>query len=151
MTMGQKIVVLRDGRVEQAGTPLELYDTPRSLFVAGFIGTPAINVIGAHIKTGEASALLADGVTHVPVAGKYGDVDGKPVLLGIRPEHMEFVQRETPGSDTVVICNTPVGQIFASSKTRTSLQIGETIALRADDHKALLFNADSQLRLASLA
>ncbi|QCL97710.1 ABC transporter ATP-binding protein [Agrobacterium tumefaciens] len=160
MTMGQKIVVLRDGRVEQAGTPLELYDSPKSLFVAGFIGTPAINVVNAELKANQSSALLAGGQIKVPVLGKYGDMAPETVFLGIRPEHFEFVSAdtlgaipgtvhavETTGSDTVVICDTPVGQIFAASKNRTNLKIGETVALKADGEKALLFDTQSQLRL----
>jgi len=76
MTMGQKVVVLRDGRVEQAGTPLELYDLPDSIFVASFIGSPAINMMNATIGADGQSLALRDSQSRLPVPGHYS---GLPV------------------------------------------------------------------------
>ena len=84
MTMADRIVVMHDGIVEQIGTPLELYDFPRNLFVAAFIGSPSMNILGGHLSDG--CFLTADGtVIDLPFTppGKDGDL----VTLGIRPEH----------------------------------------------------------------
>ncbi len=88
MTMADKIVVLQAGRVEQAGTPLELYHHPANRFVAGFIGSPRMNMLPATVQgtdEGGTTVALASGATlHVPVRGQVSA--GAPVLLGIRPE-----------------------------------------------------------------
>ena len=87
MTMADKIVVLQAGRVEQSGTPLELYHHPANLFVAGFIGSPRMNLLPARVTTagpdGVTVVLPVGGTVTVPVGG--GAVDA-PVMLGIRPE-----------------------------------------------------------------
>ncbi len=160
MTMGQKIVVLRDGRVEQAGTPLELYDLPNSVFVASFIGSPAINLIKAKVSANATSLLLQDGKSQLPMPGRYPNAAGRQVVVGVRPEYLEIVPRdsagalpatvhavETTGSDTTVICDSPVGQILVSSKSRSSLHLGEEVALKIADERALLFDGETEQRL----
>jgi lactose/L-arabinose transport system ATP-binding protein len=92
MTLADKIVVLRDGRVEQQGTPISLYDDPDNIFVAGFIGSPRMNLLAATVE-----AVHADGATVRPTAFPQGTVTvrtarrvplvGDAVTLGIRPEH----------------------------------------------------------------
>lgn len=160
MTMGQKIVVLRDGRVEQAGTPLDLYDLPDSIFVASFIGSPAINLIKAKISADAKTLLLQDGQSRLSIPGHYTDAGGRDVVVGVRPEYLQIVQHgtvdalpakvhavETTGSDTTVICDSPVGQILVSSKSRSELRVGEEVALTIADGKALLFDAGTERRL----
>ena len=86
MTLADKIVVMNKGRIEQTGKPLELYYKPANLFVAGFIGSPAMNFLSATVKKGGALAL-ADGQelkVKLPASCKSGDA----VTLGCRPEHM---------------------------------------------------------------
>ena len=164
MTMGQKVVVLRDGRVEQAGTPLELYDLPDSIFVASFIGSPAINMMNATIGSDGKSLALRDSQSRLPVPGNYSAFGGRDVVVGIRPEYLEVVPHdtadalpatvravETTGSDTTVICDSPVGQILVSSKSRSPLHMGENVALRVADGKALLFDKQTERRLVPLA
>ncbi len=87
MTMADKIVVLHDGLVEQIGTPLELYDRPDNLFVAGFIGSPAMNFIDGRIENGEFKAIggLALPLPEGLPAGKFAGVE---LVYGIRPEHI---------------------------------------------------------------
>jgi multiple sugar transport system ATP-binding protein len=160
MTMGQKVVVLRDGRVEQAGTPLELYDLPDSIFVASFIGSPAINMMNATIGADGKYLDLRGSQSRLPVPGSYSAFAGREVVVGIRPEYLEVAPRdtvdalpatvravETTGSDTTVICDSPVGQILVSSKSRSPLHMGEEVALHVADGKALLFDKQTERRL----
>ncbi len=89
MTLADRIVAMHGGVVQQVGTPLELYDTPANLFVAGFIGSPGMNFLeGRYVKTGEGAGVrLSDG-TVVPVAPRAGLAPETTVTLGIRPEHV---------------------------------------------------------------
>src|SRR5689334_10850133 len=91
MTMADKIVVMRDGVVEQTGTPLEVYDRPANQFVAGFIGSPAMNFLpGVLRRSGhEARIEFADGVSLPAPVGVNGQ-DGQKVVYGTRPEHIEL-------------------------------------------------------------
>ncbi|MGA7682841.1 MAG: sn-glycerol-3-phosphate ABC transporter ATP-binding protein UgpC, partial [Pseudolabrys sp.] len=90
MTMADKIVVMHDGRVEQIGAPLELYDRPDNLFVAGFIGSPAMNMIKGRIRVnGTASFEGPAGVTFSLAAPGSGN-DGRPAVYGVRPEHFSL-------------------------------------------------------------
>ncbi|GAK72090.1 sn-glycerol-3-phosphate ABC transporter ATP-binding protein UgpC [Agrobacterium rubi] len=163
MTMGQKIVVLRDGRVEQAGTPLELYDLPDSVFVASFIGSPSINMLKAKVSPDGQTLVLHDSKANLPIPGNYGDVSGRDVLMGVRPEYLEIVPYETAGvlqakvhavettgSDTTVICDTSVGQVLVSSKSRSPLHMGDQVGLSIANGKALLFDKATERRIVPL-
>ncbi|WP_323764737.1 sn-glycerol-3-phosphate ABC transporter ATP-binding protein UgpC [Marinovum sp.] len=90
MTMADKIVVLRDGRIEQAGPPVRLYEDPDNLFVAGFIGSPRMNFFdGTVVRGGSHVALPRLGGVEVPVTVSAALRDGHSVRLGLRPEHFE--------------------------------------------------------------
>src|SRR5678816_2972240 len=85
MTMADRIVVMRDGIVEQTGTPLDLYDTPVNIFVAGFIGSPAMNLVpGVARINGAAPVVEFDGGIRLPVPTSARASDGQPVLYGMR-------------------------------------------------------------------
>src|SRR5512143_532694 len=111
MTMADRIVVMHDGRVEQIGAPLELYDAPRNLFVAGFIGSPAMNFLpGVHRREGGGVVVDLEGGGRVP-APPSAAADGARVVYGVRPEHLapapdgaglagEVVVVEPTGADT---------------------------------------------------
>ena len=88
MTMADKIVVLNEGRVEQYATPLELYDRPANLFVAGFIGSPRMNLLP--VDTVDGDTLKLPGGHALPLPGLAADDGGRPATLGIRPEHMTY-------------------------------------------------------------
>lgn len=89
MTMADRIVVMHDGIVEQIGTPLELYERPANLFVAGFIGSPAINLLrGTLRRDGGRNWVATDAGIDLPLNGMAGGRDGQPVVYGIRPEHL---------------------------------------------------------------
>ena len=94
MTMADKIVVLRDGYVEQVGRPLELYHTPANLFVAGFIGSPAMNFMEGRIldPSGDAVGVELDGGLRIKVPCRPGNdaQRGAPIQLGVRPEHLNI-------------------------------------------------------------
>ena len=85
MTMADKIVVMNHGRIEQAGAPLELYDRPANLFVAGFIGSPAMNLLAGRIKDG---SFIDGGGTSWLLPPAYAGRDGAEVIYGARPEHL---------------------------------------------------------------
>jgi multiple sugar transport system ATP-binding protein len=113
MTMADKIVVMKDGVVEQTGGPLELYDRPANTFVAGFIGSPAMNLLPGHARH-NGSGMEVEFGTGERVAVRDGQAlqDGQPVLYGIRPEHcsigttgglgVEVVVVEPTGADTQI-------------------------------------------------
>jgi multiple sugar transport system ATP-binding protein len=146
MTMADKIVVMRDGVIEQMGSPLDLYDRPQNLFVAGFIGSPAMNFIPG--KMGEKGFVTNDGVVLPVVNG-----DPRAVTYGIRPEHLhldengipvEVVVLEPTGSETQVlgrIGSQPINGIF---RERIKAAPGSTIKISPDLSVVHLFDADGK-------
>ncbi|MDM0045857.1 sn-glycerol-3-phosphate ABC transporter ATP-binding protein UgpC [Variovorax dokdonensis] len=157
MTMADRIVVLRDGRVEQVGTPLELYDRPRNAFVAGFIGSPSMNFIPGRVTVGASGThvLTDDGLSLPLVQG--AAPEGARVLYGARPEHFEFVSStshsaevivvEPTGAETQVALRLGRHEVLAAFRERLQARPGERLALRPQAAHAHLFDADSGLRL----
>src|SRR5690606_20885864 len=116
MTMADKIVVMRDGRVEQTGSPLELYDHPANQFVAGFIGSPAMNFLPGVLRraNGTARVELEGGLWLPAPPHAAAAEDGRPVVYGTRPEHMELASGDE-GLPTEVVVVEPTGadtQVF---------------------------------------
>ncbi len=158
MTMADRIVVMHDGRVEQIGGPLDLYDVPRNLFVAGFIGSPAMNFLpGVHRRDGGAPTVELDVGGRVP-APPSSAADGARVVLGFRPEHLapatdgsgltgEVVVVEPTGADTQVLVRAGGAVIVAVFRERHALTPGQRLNLRADTPKTHLFDAASGARL----
>ncbi len=87
MTMADKIVVMHNGLVEQIGAPLDLYDRPDNLFVAGFIGSPAMNMLKGHVCANGGVSFEGLGGVRFPLAGSPNSRHGKPAIFGVRPEH----------------------------------------------------------------
>ena len=88
MTLADRVVVMHQGRIEQAAPPLELYERPVNTFVAAFIGAPSMNFVPGKVAA-DGSAVELDGGARVPLAGgRLGNQGGRPVTLGIRPEHV---------------------------------------------------------------
>ncbi len=117
MTMADRIVVMHDGRIEQIGTPLELYDHPNNLFVAQFIGSPAMNVVDGTVRRASGAAHVeAAGGVRWPLASGPG-ADGQAVAYGIRPEHLTLGASGVPGEIIVV---EPTG-----AETELVIQVGE--------------------------
>jgi multiple sugar transport system ATP-binding protein len=154
MTMADRIVVMRDGIVEQTGAPLDLYDRPANLFVAGFIGSPAMNFLKGVTRPGAAPAVEIAG-TRLPVA--HGLPDGTPVTVGIRPEHFTVSDEGLPATILVVeptgselqiladVGGTPVTGLF---RERYGFTPGDEVRLAASPEIIHLFDAESGARLA---
>src|SRR6202167_617541 len=90
MTMADRIVVMRDGVVEQAGLPLDLYDRPSTLFVAGFIGSPAMNLFKGSIQGNGKPTFLTESGVGLPRQSAPRGADGRPCIYGVRPEHLSL-------------------------------------------------------------
>jgi len=158
MTMADKIVVMHDGRVEQIGAPLELYDRPDNLFVAGFIGSPAMNMIKGRIRVnGTASFEGPAGVTFSLAAAGSGN-DGRPAVYGVRPEHFslsddgaeaEVQVIEPTGSELQVVAKLGGEDIIAVFRERHQFKPGEKIRLKPDPRLVHLFDESTGKRLSN--
>lgn len=160
MTMADQVVVLRHGVVEQVGAPLELFDRPASRFVAGFIGSPAMNFVdGTVVDGGEAVELdLPDRPrVKIPFALEHG----RPVTVGLRPEHLTIntssdlaingtiASVETTGSSTVLTMKSETNAkgISIALAERSGLAPGDTVALGVDPKHVHLFDRQSEVAL----
>jgi multiple sugar transport system ATP-binding protein len=160
MTMADQIVVMRDGRIEQTGSPLTLYDYPANLFVAGFIGSPSMNFLPGTLRrrAGLLQVELADGTQMNAPTRAVGE-DGQPVIFGTRPEHLalgdsggipsQVVVVEPTGADTFVACRHQGTEVSVVFHERHSFEPGATIHLQPDLGRAHLFDAGSGKRLAA--
>ncbi|MCB8836350.1 ABC transporter ATP-binding protein [Aurantimonas sp. VKM B-3413] len=90
MTMSDKVVVLNAGRIEQVGAPLAVYDRPSNVFVASFIGSPAMNMFEGTLRRSGGESAVQTGDLLVPLPGHSSAADGTDVVLGVRPEHLEL-------------------------------------------------------------
>ncbi len=155
MTMADRIVVLHDGIVEQMGSPLELYDRPANLFVAGFIGSPAMNMFKGTIRGGGTPHFeTADG-TRLPLRSIPEGSDGRQAVYGIRPEHLtlggelrpQVTVIEPTGAETQVIARLAGEKIIGVFRERVSVMPGETIAMSPDNSLVHLFDAKTGKRI----
>jgi multiple sugar transport system ATP-binding protein len=155
MTMADKIVVMNGGRVEQIGSPLELYDRPANQFVAGFIGSPAMNFLPGTI---EAGGFQAEGGTLWPLPDAAANANGRPAVYGVRPEHLQLshdgagvpltVQVVEPtGSETQVHGKLGSLPVMGAFRERVSARPGEPIAVTADPGLVHLFDRETGTRL----
>jgi multiple sugar transport system ATP-binding protein len=160
MTMADRIVVMKDGVVEQIGGPLDLYDYPANTFVAGFIGSPAMNLLPGTVRRGSSGLEVAFGNGNaVALASGTAAQEGQPVLYGIRPEHCavgasdgltaEVVVVEPTGADTQIYCRFHEQEVTATIRDRTDVRAGDRIALLPDIGRAHLFDAASGKRIAA--
>ncbi len=156
MTMADQIVVMHDGRIEQAGSPLELYDRPANRFVAGFIGSPSMNFIEGAQKDG---AFVAANGAVLPVANAQGVNDGRALVYGVRPEHLDLVVGGNDGFECEVVVIEPTGsetqlfarlgqqEIVAIFRERHEFAPGQKIRLKPRAPVAHLFDASSGQRI----
>jgi multiple sugar transport system ATP-binding protein len=154
MTMADKIVVMNGGNVEQIGSPLELYDDPANLFVAGFIGSPAMNFLPCRPVDGDgASVGLADGSR---VTTPACERNGSDLTLGVRPEHFaigdtgvpaDVVLVEPTGADTQIYCKVAGADVTVVSRERHTFAPGSRIHLQPMPGKTYLFDTASGRRL----
>jgi multiple sugar transport system ATP-binding protein len=154
MTMADKIVILRDGRIEQIGSPLEVYDRPANLFVAAFIGSPAMNLLkGETVAVGNSLAVKS-GEAHLPLPRGAKAEAGRKVIYGVRPEHLDPVS-DGDGLAATVSVTEPTGpeihiyadlageEVCAITDERRDWKRGETIGLKPRLDRVHLFDAES--------
>jgi multiple sugar transport system ATP-binding protein len=156
MTMADKIVVMHDGIVEQIGAPLDLYDRPKNLFVAGFIGSPAMNFLSGTVRAnGSLHFESADG-TCLPLPGITTGDDGRPAVYGVRPEHFsladdgaeaEVVLVEPTGSEIQVLARLGGAEVIAAFRERHPFRPGDKVRLKPEPRLAHLFDAGTGQRL----
>jgi multiple sugar transport system ATP-binding protein len=145
MTMADKIVVMNAGRVEQVGTPIELYNTPANLFVAGFIGSPAMNFFALERPASAADpTLLLTGGGSLTLTGPNRALASSVATIGIRPEHLQLGARgDADTIDTVVTLTEKLGSV-----TQAYLQHGSgPILLQLVGQKDLIDGAEVTVRL----
>jgi multiple sugar transport system ATP-binding protein len=162
MTMADRIVVMHDGIVEQIGAPLELYDRPDNLFVAQFIGSPAMNVV-------EGALRRSDGTAHVEAAGgvrwpmgRLVGAEGQKVHFGVRPEHLELADPgaagtvpgeiivvEPTGAETELLIEAGEAQLTLVTHGRPHVNPGDRVGLRVHAGSAHLFDHATGRRIAS--
>jgi multiple sugar transport system ATP-binding protein len=165
MTLADRIVLMRDGSIEQQGAPLDLFEQPATLFVAGFLGSPRMNFIkGTAMRNGAATAVrLGDGSVALPLpAERKGGVaiDGSGVILGIRPEHAVRSTSSAPaagwarieanidlvqptGSRTYATFNLAGQAMVAELQAHDISRLGQRIAIDVNLRRACLFNPDT--------
>ena len=156
MTLADKLVVLNKGNVEQVGTPLEIYDNPASVFVATFIGSPAMNILDADIT---ANGIATDNfLLPTPTAS----LDLGKVKLGLRPEHLQISEEnpwlqvevelfEALGADLLLYCRTQSSEsqkLIVRTEGHTPIQIGDKLGLSIKPKHIHLFNANTKKRIA---
>ena len=139
MTMADKIVVMHDGAVEQIGSPLELYDRPANLFVAGFIGSPAMNFIAGRLEGGEPPTLATASGVKVPLSNTPQAAPGSEIIMGVRPEHVSLggpqamsaliMVIEPTGYETVVIAKFAGQDMTCVLRERLNGRPGDRIGL----------------------
>jgi multiple sugar transport system ATP-binding protein len=157
MTMADKIVVMHDGIVEQIGAPLDLYDRPGNLFVAGFIGSPAMNFLQGTLSTDGGNPVFRSGSgIAIPVGTPPAGSNGQPATLGVRPEHLhlsddgipvEVVVVEPTGSETQVVVKAGDQELVCLFRERVSAKPGETVRISPDRMLVHLFDPGSGKRL----
>jgi multiple sugar transport system ATP-binding protein len=159
MTMADKIVVMQDGIVEQIGSPLVLYDKPENLFVASFIGSPAMNFLRGKIVVADTAAFVTEAGLRLPLKGAPAGSDGRPAIYGIRPEDFvidranglpaEVVVVEPTGAETQVCARLGGEKIIGLFRERLTVGPGDTLPLAPNPRLAHLFDAKDGRRIVS--
>jgi multiple sugar transport system ATP-binding protein len=153
MTMADKIVVMNGGNIEQAGRPLDLYDRPANLFVAGFIGSPAMNMVKGTVS---GSTLRMDDGTEWPLPVNGARPKEGPAIYGVRPEHLRLDPQGIPatvqvveptGSETQVLMRIGGQPVVGAFRERVSARPGEILPVRPDTALVHLFDQQSGQRL----
>ena len=168
MTLADRIVLLRDGRIEQEGAPLELFERPRTRFVAGFLGSPAMNFVPARLAATDGAIAVEIEEVRLPVpaaraAALRGHV-GREVTFGVRPEHMHTARGEQrpPGFERLTVTVDliqPTGSrtyaTFRLGRTEVTAELqaheverpGERLELDVDMNRAIVIDPDTELVL----
>jgi multiple sugar transport system ATP-binding protein len=159
MTLADRIVVLRDGLVQQVGTPIEIYDNPANRFVAGFFGTPAMNFLPAKIVDKGAGSLAAQGDGfELPLPTKLSR--HAELCVGIRPESISLSPsegaapiktqvelREVLGAEVLLHLSSQAGHLTVRTDAHSPVREGENLTVYFDQHKLHMFDAESEKRI----
>ncbi len=155
MTMADKIVVMRDGYVEQIGAPLDLYDNPANMFVAGFIGSPSMNFIEGRIDEG---GFAVEGGFRLPLPrGDYAALSGKAVY-GVRPEHMRIAEGGVPvtvdiveptGSEMMVMGRLGSAPVTCLFRERLTVSPGDVLPIAVDPATSHVFEPEKGRRISA--
>jgi sn-glycerol 3-phosphate transport system ATP-binding protein len=157
MTLAHRMIVMNAGRAEQIGTPMEVYENPASVFVAGFIGSPAMNFLSGIGKAGGRIALDGAG----EIAAVAGVAEGRRLTVGMRPEHLSpcapsaasvvgsVEMIEALGADTLVHLAVGGRPVIARLPQGAPAALGEPIALAAAPGRVYVFDAESGQRIAA--
>ncbi len=162
MTMGDRIVVLKDGIIQQIGTPLGLYNTPVNRFVAGFIGSPPMNFIKVGLKSENGRLFAEEGSFRMQLLPQQAETlrnyTGKDAIFGIRPEDLLYMEApdnsnniptkveviEPLGAEIHLWVSTPANQIVARVPPRFTFHVGDTANLRPDLAKIHFFDLETE-------
>ena len=163
MTMGQRIAVMSDAKLQQVGRPQDLYDAPVNQFVAGFIGSPSMNFLEVTVRrAGAGASIEAPGIS-IPVPSRYAVTvgNGATLILGIRPEHMQLESDESVGgridatadvveylgNEELVHLDVSGTDVVALLSADHRVRPGDTLELRVKMDRILLFDPDSGMSL----
>ncbi len=157
MTLADRIVVMNAGRIEQVGKPLELYDRPANLFVAGFIGSPAMNFVPGTVSEGQhGRVLVTEEGTIFPLPDKRAE-PGQRVTLGIRPEHVELAEEgpvtlkvevvEPTGAETHFYSHVGETPFCVAAHHRLEVTPGQSVHLHFPPDRVHVFDSQSGIRI----
>ena len=154
MTLGSRIAVMKDGVLQQLGTPDDIYSRPANTYVAGFIGSPTMNMIAGRADGTGAGGLFSIKGGNLPLACPATGVD---TLLGLRPEHIELVDAapwrgevsvvEPTGADTYVVVKTEAGNVTVRTAPQISVKPGDQVGLQVAAAQVSWFNEKTGVRL----
>ena len=156
MTMGHRIAVMKSGWLQQVGTPLEVYERPANLFVAGFIGSPAMNFLKGKVKSNGSAGFEGPNGVRLPLGSAPANSEGRPAIYGIRPEHFtiaddgaeaEIIVVEPTGSETQVFAKLGGEQVVAVFRERHQFNPGDKVRLKPDPTLVHLFDEATGKRL----
>ena len=162
MTLADRIVLMNNGRVEQIGTPEDVYDTPATLFVAGFVGASAMNLVPGRIEANDqgCSLVLGQHARLALPAERFGTMHGREVTAGLRPEHLQWQEQtqggslngqarvvEPLGSDTLVVFDVAGCELQARLPPRIVRRPGDAVRVGITPHAIHLFDPQNQRRI----
>jgi multiple sugar transport system ATP-binding protein len=166
MTMANRIAVINEGVLQQAGTPKELYEQPCNRFVAGFIGSPSMNFMELKLEQDGGSRLVGDGIQVVlddAQRARLRNLGVEATTVGFRPEHLHLGEPEGPGlrisasvdvveflgSDELIHAGSAGRDIVAIVEADAPLAVGDTVILSAAPRHVYLFNPQTELSLST--